>query len=235
MRDDSGSDTTSGEDYEVLGGEEQEEMMDFETFHQTELEDLVVDTNPADWYLYNSAALPETTREQDKASHVAVGEEEDIDPSAASLIEWRRRWQITKGAMEDLLQRMTRISFRLRGIPKSVYLLDRLEDIGFACPPRYSFEDKSSGQRIYFCDLLEIAVMMLSNQWLRAQMIFKYKESNKISHPCHSQGWKEYEGYKKIMEAKTGLSLTLLNVLIYVDEFEQQRSRKEKVVYLCFS
>jgi hypothetical protein len=129
---DSDENTTSGEDFEVLGGQEQEELMDFETLCQPE--ELVEPTNPSEWYTYNRAALPETFREQDKTPHVAVGEEQEIDPSAASLIRWRRRWQITKGAVQELLQDITSPTFRLRGIPKSVYLLDKLEDVGFACP-----------------------------------------------------------------------------------------------------
>jgi hypothetical protein len=82
---------------------------------------------------------------------------------------------------------------------------------------------------------LELAGLMLTNQQLASSFVTSYVESDIISHPCHGEGWKIYEGYKIALEKRLGRKFELLTPIFFIDEYKKHRFRSGKVWGIYFT
>jgi len=156
------------------------------------------------------------------------------ETDAATLLMWMRKWNIEKGAMQELLQLPMMSSFPFDSVHKLLCFEGEL----FPYSGLYyvlSDNNNKNSQRFYFTNLIHILGCLLSNPTLVDSMVFNYESSDTISHPNNSQLWKKYSAISSALSHLKGRVYTLLCPVVFVDEYEKNTTRGDKIYAIYFT
>jgi hypothetical protein len=75
--------------------------------------------------------------------------------------------------------------------------------------------------------MLSIISLLLDDPALLRAMHFRFEDSPVISHPCNTQGWKEYEEYARRLGSQSGKGYLMLAPAVFIDGFRPNNSRPD--------